>query len=149
MPSPEEIRRVIETYVERMCASDVDGILDLYAEDATAEDPVGGTIQRGREALGSFYAGTAPHLQVEITGPIRVSGRECAVPLLAELTMNDNKLYVDVIDVPGTYSLVARTSDEQIAVESLIGLRGERRPDAAIIMNIKLDPGELPAGKGI
>jgi steroid delta-isomerase len=99
MPSPEEIRRVIETYVERMCESDVDGILDLYAEDATAEDPVGGTIQRGREALGSFYAGTAPHLQVEITGPIRVSGRECAVPLLAELTMNDNKLYVDVIDV--------------------------------------------------
>ena len=52
MPSPEEIRRVIETYVERMCESDVDGILDLYAEDATAEDPVGGTIQRGRSLRG-------------------------------------------------------------------------------------------------
>ena len=98
MPSPEAIRSAIETYIERMCESDVDGILDLYAEDATAEDPVGGTIQRGREALGKFYAGTVPHLQVEITGPIRVAGRECAVPLLAELTMNDNKLYVDVID---------------------------------------------------
>jgi steroid delta-isomerase len=35
---------------------------------------------------------------VEITGPIRVAGRECAVPLLAELTRNDNKLYIDVID---------------------------------------------------
>ncbi len=39
---------------------------------------------------------------------------------------------VDVVDVPGTYSLVARTGDEQIAVESLIGLRDERRPDAVV-----------------
>jgi steroid delta-isomerase len=36
---------------------------------------------------------------VEITGPIRVSGLECAVPMLAELTMNDSKSYIDVIDV--------------------------------------------------
>jgi steroid delta-isomerase len=98
MPSPEAIRSAIETYVKLMCESDIDGILDLYADDATAEDPVGGTIQRGREALTKFYADAAPRLQVEITGPIRVSGRECAVPLLAELTMNDNKLYIDVID---------------------------------------------------
>ena len=58
----------------------------------------GGTQLQGREALRVFYAGTAPKLQVEITGPIRVSGVECAVPMLAELTMNDNKLYVDVVD---------------------------------------------------
>ena len=99
MPTPDEMRAVIEAYVRMMCDSDVDGILDLYAEDATAEDPVGGTIQRGKEALRNFYAGTAPSLQVEITGPIRVSGSEAAVPMLAELTMNDNKLYLDVIDV--------------------------------------------------
>ena len=98
MPSPEQIRGAIESYVKLMCESDIDGILDLYSDEATAEDPVGGTIQRGREALRSFYAGTAPNLQVEITGPIRVSGNECAVPLLAELSMNDSKLYIDVID---------------------------------------------------
>ena len=98
MPTPEEIRSAMNAYVARMCESDVDGILDLYAEDATAEDPVGGAIQQGKEALRAFYAGTAPKLQVEITGPIRVSGVECAVPLLAELSVNDSKLYVDVID---------------------------------------------------
>jgi steroid delta-isomerase len=99
MPTPEEIRAAIQSYIKFMCESDVDAILDLYAEDATAEDPVGGTIQHGLEALRNFYAGTAPKLQVEITGPICVSGSECAVPILAELTMNDSKLYVDVIDV--------------------------------------------------
>jgi len=99
MPTPEEMRSAIEAYIRMMCDSDVDGILDLYSDDGTAEDPVGGTIQGGKDELRKFYAGTAPSLQVEITGPIRVSGHEAAVPMLAELTMNDNKLYLDVIDV--------------------------------------------------
>ena len=99
MPTAAEIRRAIESYVKFMCDSNVDGILELYADDATAEDPVGGEIQRGRDALRKFYSLAAPNLQVEITGPIRVSGLECAVPMLAELTMNDSKSYIDVIDV--------------------------------------------------
>ncbi|MBW2315640.1 MAG: nuclear transport factor 2 family protein [Deltaproteobacteria bacterium] len=99
MPTPEEMRAAIEAYIQMMCDNDVDGILDLYSEDGTAEDPVGGTIQSGQEELRNFYAGTVSSLQVEITGPIRVAGKEAAVPMLAELTMNDNKLYLDVIDV--------------------------------------------------
>ena len=99
MPTAAEIRSAIESYVEFMCDGNVDGILELYTDDATAEDPVGGEIQRGRDALRNFYSLTAPNLQVEITGPICVSGLECAVPLLAELTVKDSKLYIDVIDV--------------------------------------------------
>ena len=99
MPTPDEMRNAIESYIKFMCNSDIDGILDLYADEPWAEDPVGGTIQRGREQLHAFYAGTAPNLQVELTGPIRVAGLECAFPMLAELTMNDSKLYLDVIDV--------------------------------------------------
>ena len=99
MPSPEEIRDVMERYVQLMCESNADAILELYAEDATAEDPVGGQVIQGREALRGFYAATSPNLQVELTGPVRVAGKECAAPMLAELTMNDQKLYIDVIDV--------------------------------------------------
>ena len=40
---------------------------------------------------------------------------------------------VEVIDVPGTYSLTARTSEEQIAVDALLGLHGNPRPDVAVI----------------
>lgn len=99
MPTPDEMRSAIETYIKLLCDSDVDGILDLFADGATAEDPVGGTVQRGKDQLHALYAATAPNLQVEITGSIRVAGLEAAFPLLAEFTMNDNKLYVDVIDV--------------------------------------------------
>jgi ferrous iron transport protein B len=40
---------------------------------------------------------------------------------------------VDVLDVPGTYSLVARTGEEQVALQAVVGLRGERRPDAVVV----------------
>ena len=40
---------------------------------------------------------------------------------------------VELVDIPGTYSLVARTGEEQIALEALLGLGGERPPDAVIV----------------
>jgi steroid delta-isomerase len=99
MPTPEEIRGVVRRYVEMMSDSDIDGTLALDAEDATAEDPVGGQVQKGIEALRNFYALTAPALQVELNGPICVAGHDCAFPLLAELTMGDAKQYLDATDV--------------------------------------------------
>jgi steroid delta-isomerase len=99
MPSPEEIRGAIERYVKLMCDSDADGIAELYADDCRVEDPVGGHVIEGKEAIRGFYAATSPNLQVELTGPICVAGKECAMPMLAELTMNDQKSYIDVIDV--------------------------------------------------
>ena len=98
MPSSDEIRNVMEQYVKLLTDSDVDGILALYADDATVEDPVGGQVLQGRETLQGFYAATAPSLHVELSGPVRVAGTECAAPLLAELTVNEQKLYIDVID---------------------------------------------------
>ena len=99
MPSPSELRATIESYVEMMCQSDIDGIMALYADDATAEDPVGGDVQQGSEAIKNFYSMTAPLLQVELTGPICVAGNECAFPLLAQLTMGDDISYLDATDV--------------------------------------------------
>lgn len=98
MPSPEEIRGVVRRYAKLMCDSDVSAIADLYADDCQVEDPVGGALVQGKEAIRSFYAAVSPHLQVEISGPICVAGSQCAVPLLAELTMKDQKRYIDVID---------------------------------------------------
>jgi steroid delta-isomerase len=99
MPTPDEIRAVVNSYVEKMCKSDIDGIMALYADDATAEDPVGGQVQKGAEALRNFYTLTAPALQVELNGPVCVSGNQCAFLLLAELTMGDDKKYLDATDI--------------------------------------------------
>src|SRR5512142_301504 len=40
---------------------------------------------------------------------------------------------VHVLDIPGTYSLVARTADEQIAIDAMLGLDGQPRPDAILV----------------
>jgi ferrous iron transport protein B len=39
----------------------------------------------------------------------------------------------DLHDLPGTYSLNARSAEEQIALDALIGLRGEPAPDVVIV----------------
>ncbi|HEX5064129.1 MAG TPA: ferrous iron transport protein B, partial [Kofleriaceae bacterium] len=39
----------------------------------------------------------------------------------------------DLHDLPGTYSLNARSAEEQIALDALAGLQGERAPDAVIV----------------
>lgn len=40
---------------------------------------------------------------------------------------------VDVLDIPGTYSLLARTAEEQIALEAMLGLGGLPKPDAVVV----------------
>ena len=40
---------------------------------------------------------------------------------------------VDLVDLPGTYSLSARSRDEQVAVDAVLG-RGGARPDAVLIV---------------
>jgi ferrous iron transport protein B len=43
--------------------------------------------------------------------------------------------WCDVIDLPGTYSLISRSPDEQIAMEVLRGLRADvKRPDIVIVV---------------
>jgi ferrous iron transport protein B len=39
---------------------------------------------------------------------------------------------VDLLDVPGTYSLAARSVDEQIALEAMLGLQGGERPELIV-----------------
>jgi steroid delta-isomerase len=99
MPSPEEIRAVMERYAKLICESDAEGIAELYATDATVEDPVGGPVIRGRDVIRGFYAAAVPNLRVEITGPICVAQKECAAPILAEFTVGDQRNYIDVVDV--------------------------------------------------
>lgn len=41
---------------------------------------------------------------------------------------------VDILDVPGTYSLAARSAEEQIAIDALIGRHGLPAPDLAVVV---------------
>ncbi len=41
---------------------------------------------------------------------------------------------VEVLDVPGAYSLTARSPEEQVAISALLGLQGHRRPDVVVVL---------------
>ncbi|MCA9541135.1 MAG: ferrous iron transporter B, partial [Myxococcales bacterium] len=41
---------------------------------------------------------------------------------------------VDVLDVPGTYSLVARSPEEQIAIDAVLGRHQNPRPDVVVVV---------------
>ena len=56
MPTSQEIQNIVHSYVDMMCSDDIEGIMDLYAVDATAEDPVGGEVKQGIDALREFQA---------------------------------------------------------------------------------------------
>lgn len=54
--TPDQIRSTADTYVSSLIAGDLEGVMGLYAEDATVEDPVGGgTIHDGAAAIREFY----------------------------------------------------------------------------------------------
>jgi ferrous iron transport protein B len=39
---------------------------------------------------------------------------------------------VELLDIPGTYSLVARAGDEQVAIDAMLGLGTNPRPDLVV-----------------
>ncbi|MCW5803818.1 MAG: ferrous iron transport protein B [Deltaproteobacteria bacterium] len=51
---------------------------------------------------------------------------------VGRVTLPDGRV-ADLCDLPGTYSLNARSAEEQIAFDAIVGLAGEPVPDAAIV----------------
>ncbi|MBW2313979.1 MAG: nuclear transport factor 2 family protein [Deltaproteobacteria bacterium] len=82
MADAAHIRQVYTRYPEMVSKGDVDGIVELYAEDATIEDPIGSDLHRGLDAVRAFYAESAGTVTMKQTGPVRVAGHEAATPLI-------------------------------------------------------------------
>jgi steroid delta-isomerase len=95
--SSDHIRATIGRYIEFMNDSDVDSIAELYAEDATLEDPIGTTPLRGREAIRGFYAAAVGQVELELTGSPRVAAGEAAFPMHARLGGAQTMEVIDVM----------------------------------------------------
>ena len=75
MPSHEDMVRTVERYVEAFDKNDPAMASDLYAADATVEDPVGTQIHRGREAIHAFYSTSMQaNAKLRLDGPVRTGG---------------------------------------------------------------------------
>lgn len=70
--------RTVNDYLTMISEGRKDEIVGLYADDATVEDPVGGEVHIGPEAINAFYVGLPfASCDVEIL-TLRALGREVA-----------------------------------------------------------------------
>ena len=97
MATADDIRTTIARYVAAVGAADADAIVDLYADDATVEDPVGTDAHVGRDAIHAFYKSVAVEgMNTEIVGKVNVIG------LVAAFRFNvvvDGNTVVEPIDI--------------------------------------------------
>jgi steroid delta-isomerase len=99
MTDANQIRKVFERYPELISKGDWEGIVALYADDASIEDPIGSDLRVGRDAIREFYKVSAGAVTMKLTGPVRVAGSEAAAPLLVLIGPAGQQQALDVIDV--------------------------------------------------
>ena len=93
------IEDTLAHYAACVTAKDIDGIVGLYADDASIEIPVGGRVHRGIAAIRAFYTNNELAQNLEIAGRACVAGREAAVPMRARIARDGKLFELDVIDV--------------------------------------------------
>jgi steroid Delta-isomerase len=96
------LRGRIRTYMERFSANDREGWLDLFADDAWIEDPVGTPRRQGRAEIGAFWdeSHEVPDaIELVPLGILTVVGDEAAFTMQARATLGGQVFGIDVIDL--------------------------------------------------
>ena len=89
-----------ETYLNALVNNDVDTIVNLYASDATVEDPVGSEVMIGEEAIRGFYTGAIGGIAAaQLSGPPRLAGNEIAFPFTLVAGAPGQQFEMSIIDV--------------------------------------------------
>ena len=100
MATPEQITQTVNRYLESAGKGAVDDIADLYASDATVEDPVGGEVHIGSEAIRGFYSGVTGGGQFETeVVTLRALGHEAAFFWTLTMKMGDGGIRIEIISV--------------------------------------------------
>jgi steroid delta-isomerase len=96
------LRERVETYMARFSANDREGWLDLFADDAWIEDPVGTPRRNGRAEIGEFWdqSHEVPDaIELVPLGILTVAGDEVAFTMQARATLGGQVFGIDIIDV--------------------------------------------------
>lgn len=102
MPSPEQVRATVESYVEHLGSGDKDRWLDLFTEDAALTDPFPSEPHRGRRAIESFWLGMTGMAASVVVDQhaVHVCGDEAAlVYTLTLLTADGSGMAFDGVEI--------------------------------------------------
>jgi steroid Delta-isomerase len=99
MPSPEQIADTVNRYISLLIKGSADDIAELYADDATVEDPVGGEVHIGRQAIRGFYSAIENAEREAELVTLRVAGNEAAFQFRLTVTVGEHRMQIEPIDV--------------------------------------------------
>jgi steroid delta-isomerase len=99
MPSVEDITNAVNRYLELVANGTADEIAGLYADDATVEDPVGGEVHIGRQAIHGFYKNIENIPRATELRSLRVAGHEAAFMFTITVGGDGGKMRIEPIDV--------------------------------------------------
>ncbi|EUA11443.1 snoaL-like domain protein [Mycobacterium kansasii 732] len=95
----QAIAGTVHRYIEVLNDGDVEDLVNFYAADATLEDPVGGEVHIGTQAIRGFYSAIVGLERVCELVSLRVSGNEAAFQFRLTVTAGDNAMRVEPIEV--------------------------------------------------
>ena len=99
MPSAEHIADTVNRYISLVAKGSADDLVELYADDATVEDPVGGEVHIGRQAIRGFYAAVENvERECELV-TLRVAGHEAAFQFRLTVGAGEHRILIEPIDV--------------------------------------------------
>jgi steroid Delta-isomerase len=99
MPSPEQIADTVNRYISLVAKGGADDISELFADDATVEDPVGGEVHIGRQAIRGFFSATdGLERECELV-TLRVAGNEAAFHFRLTVIAGEHRMLIEPIDV--------------------------------------------------
>ncbi|MGH3967462.1 MAG: nuclear transport factor 2 family protein [Mycobacterium sp.] len=102
MPSAQQIADTVHRYIDLVAKGSAEQIAELYAEDATVEDPVGGEVHIGRQAIRGFYSaleGIENTVRECELVTLRVAGNEAAFQFRLTVKAGDGGMVIEPIDV--------------------------------------------------
>ena len=99
MVSAEDITAAVNRYLALVATGTADEIVELYADDATVEDPVGGEVHIGRKAIHAFYKNVEGAKRATELRELRVAGHEAAFMFAITVDAGGHKVRIEPIDV--------------------------------------------------
>ncbi|MGU3291192.1 nuclear transport factor 2 family protein [Williamsia sp. M5A3_1d] len=97
--SSEQIANAVKAYVELVGSGTAEQVVDLYAESATVEDPIGSDIKSTREALLEFYGVIAQLERSTELKWMRIAGDTAVFEFSLVTAAGDAKFEVTPVDI--------------------------------------------------
>jgi len=101
MPNEPKMKQAMQAYLDLYNKDDLEGVVGLYADSATVEDPVGTPVKSGKAAIRDFYKyAMTTGARLSLAAPIRGShGNSAAMAFDVKLKYEGSQMVIRVIDV--------------------------------------------------